>query len=235
MTERGRTRIDCSADHFSVGPSALVWDGNSLRIDISEISAPIPRRVRGVIQVEPEYLNQQAFALDGSQRHFWRPIAPAARVSVKMEAPDLRWSGGGYFDTNHGSEPLEAAFRYWTWSRASLPDGAAIIYDADRRADGPLSLALRFDKSGRMERLDPPPIAPLSRTKWLMPRETRADDGRSSVIRTLEDTPFYSRSEIASRLFGEDVRSVHESLSLDRLVNPIVKLMLPFRMPRRAS
>ena len=233
MTERGRTSVDRSANHLSIGPSALVWDGNALSIDIDEMSAPFLRRIRGSIRVEPKHLNPHAFMLDEKERHVWRPIAPAARVSVNMEAPDLRWSGDGYLDMNFGSEPLETGFRYWTWSRASLSNGAGIIYDADRREGAPLSLALRFDKSGRLEQLDPPAIAPLPRTKWMMPRETRADDGHASVIRTLEDTPFYSRSEISSKLFGENVTSVHESLSLDRVVNPIVRVMLPFRMPRR--
>jgi carotenoid 1,2-hydratase len=28
---------------------------------------------------------------------------------------------------------------------------------------------------------------------------------------------------------------MHESLSLDRFVQPVIQFMLPFRMPRRAS
>jgi carotenoid 1,2-hydratase len=50
----------------------------------------------------------------------------------------------------------------------------------------------------------------------------------------LEDTPFYARSLIETTLGGTKVAAVHESLSLDRVANPCVRLMLPFRMPRRA-
>ena len=42
MTERPRHRVHRDADHFAVGPSALRWDGDSLVIDIAEISAPLP-------------------------------------------------------------------------------------------------------------------------------------------------------------------------------------------------
>ena len=66
-----------------------------------------------------------------------------------------------------------------------------------------------------------------------MPRETRSDDGRAEVARTFEDTPFYARSYLRSTLRGERVRPVHESLSLARFQHPLVRLMLPFRMPRR--
>ncbi len=38
-----------------------------------------------------------------------------------------------------------------------------------------------------------------------------------------------------TELDGSRVRGVHESLSLQRFANPIVRLMLPFRMPRVAG
>jgi carotenoid 1,2-hydratase len=52
-------------------------------------------------------------------------------------------------------------------------------------------------------------------------------------VRTLEDGPFYTRSIMATRLLGEDIELMHESLSGDRFASPVVKAMLPFRMPRR--
>jgi carotenoid 1,2-hydratase len=233
MTERRRTALSQQQHRLAIGPSAVTWDGNALQINVDEISAPLPRRIRGVIRLEPDGVNRHVFTLDANHRHFWRPIAPSARVSVDMTSPDIKWSGNGYLDMNHGSEPLESAFRSWTWSRACLPTGAGILYDADRRNSESLSLALRFDQSGSFERVDPPKAALLPRTKWFMPRETRADDGVAQVRHTFEDTPFYSRSEITSTLFGERVKAVHESLSLDRVSHPLVRLMLPFRMPRR--
>jgi carotenoid 1,2-hydratase len=48
----------------------------------------------------------------------------------------------------------------------------------------------------------------------------------------LEDAPFYTRNHVGIELDSKPCDAVHESLSLDRFVNPIVQRMLPFRMPR---
>jgi carotenoid 1,2-hydratase len=53
-------------------------------------------------------------------------------------------------------------------------------------------------------------------------------------VDTLEDTPFYVRSTLSSQLLGEPVTSIHESISIPRLVSLPVRLMLPWKMPRRA-
>ena len=53
------------------------------------------------------------------------------------------------------------------------------------------------------------------------------------LVETLEDTPFYARSRIETQLYGERGNIFHESLELDRFASPVVKAMLPFRMPRR--
>jgi carotenoid 1,2-hydratase len=235
MTERGRRCVTRTHDALSIGPSSMQWTGNALNIEINELAAPFPKRIRGAIRLEPFGVNQQPFLLDGRGLHVWRPIAPCARVSVDLSAPAVRWSGAGYFDMNAGVEPLEQGFTHWSWSRAATREGAAIIYDAVRREGGDLSLALQFDRSGRCAEVAPPPRATLARTRWRLRRHTRADDGQAAVIRSLEDTPFYSRAVIASKLFGEQAVSVHESLSLDRFDNRLVKMMLTFRMPRRAS
>jgi carotenoid 1,2-hydratase len=233
MTERGRNAVFRGRRELGIGSSALSWDGSGLTIDIDEVAVPVPHRIRGAIRVEPTGLNRESFSLDATGRHLWRPIAPSARVSVELVAPDLRWNGEGYFDMNAGCEPLEAGFADWTWSRAALPRGSAILYDAERRQGERLSLALRFDKSGRLERLAAPPIAPLPTTGWRLARRTRSDDGAATVTRSFEDTPFYARACVSTKLFGENVTAMHESLSLVRFANPLVRLMLPFRMPRR--
>jgi carotenoid 1,2-hydratase len=233
MTERGRSAVLRSRHELAIGRSALSWDGTGLTIKVDEVAVPLPSRIRGTIRVEPTGLNTESFSLDAAGRHLWRPIAPSARVSAEFDAPDLRWSGDGYFDMNAGSEPLETGFVDWTWSRAALSRGSAILYDARRRQEGSVSLALRFDKSGNYEKLKPPPIVQLPTTRWRLARQTRSDDGTAEISRSFEDTPFYARSRISTRLFGENVIGVHESLSLNRFANPMVRLMLPFRMPRR--
>ena len=59
-------------------------------------------------------------------------------------------------------------------------------------------------------------------------------DGSVNVVEQLEDTPFYQRALLQSNLFGESVQSFHESITMSRLVSPVVQAMLPWRMPRRA-
>ncbi|MDP4002928.1 carotenoid 1,2-hydratase [Methylobacterium sp. NEAU K] len=233
MTERGAASLSRGRDHIAIGPSAMEWDGTALTVRIDERGAPLPWRLRGTVRLVPRGFTAGPFQLDPGGRHRWWPMAPSSRVEVAFDRPDLRWSGSGYFDTNEGDEPLEAAFSRWTWCRADLPDGAAILYDVQHRNGGGRNLSLRFSSDGSRREIRPPLAAALPSTKvWRMPRETRSDDGRARVLTTFEDTPFYSRSLLASTLTGEPVRAVHESLSLDRFRNPLVRLMLPFRMPR---
>ena len=56
---------------------------------------------------------------------------------------------------------------------------------------------------------------------------------RPSVERP-EDSPFYTRSMVETSLQGERIAMMHESYSGSRFSSPVVKLMLPVRMPRRA-
>jgi carotenoid 1,2-hydratase len=233
MTERRAVSLSRSADHIAIGPSAMHWDGTALTVRIDERGAPLPQRIRGTVRLEPRGFTAGPFHLDRAGRHRWWPMAPSARVEVAFDQPGLRWNGGGYFDTNDGDEPLEAAFTRWTWCRADLPDGAAILYDVHHRAGGGQNLSLRFNTDGSRRDIRPPPPAMLPETGfWRMPRSTRSDSGRARVLATYEDTPFYARSLLAATLDGEPVRAMHESLSLDRFRNPLVRLMLPFRMPR---
>jgi len=233
MTERGRGSARQEAASLTIGPSALAWDGDALTVNLDEVTAPVPGRMRGTVRLHPAALADRTVLLDAAGRHAWSPIAPCARVEVVLERPSLRWSGPGYFDTNSGSAPLEDDFVRWDWSRASLGRGAAVLYDVTRRDGSALSVALHVDPSGRVRDLDPPPELRLPRTRWGVDRATRADAGQSAtVMRTLEDAPFYARSVLASHLLGEKVTAMHESLSLDRFRAAWVQAMLPFRMPR---
>lgn len=232
-TDRGRGALARDADRLAIGRSALTWTGSALEIRIDEVTAPLPTRLRGTVRVVPEAIGPDVFELDAAGRHRWWPIAPCCRVEVVMERPDLRWSGRGYLDMNEGEEPLEDTFAQWHWSRAALRDGTAVLYDVTRRDGRHASLALRFDPSGRVSEEEPPPHATLPKTLFGLSRATRAEAGsRPAVRQTLEDGPFYARSILSTRLFGEDSTAMHESLSLDRLRKPWVQLMLPFRMPR---
>jgi carotenoid 1,2-hydratase len=234
MTERGQAALERGPAHLAIGPSALDWNGDTLSVRIDEVAVPLPSRVRGTVRVHPRALPARTFALDAGGRHRWSPIAPIARVEVDLSSPALRWSGAGYLDMNAGDAPLERDFARWTWSCARVAGDAAVLYDVTPRAGEPRALALRFNGRGEVEDFPPPPETALPRTFWRMPRATRSE-APARLRQTLEDAPFYARSLIGSRLLGQDVVSVHESLALDRFATPLVQAMLPFRMPRRRS
>ncbi len=234
MTERGRGGIEASRQTLVIGPSSVSWDGTALTIKVHEVGAPLPSRIRGTVRLHPAAVTTHRIALDGAGRHLWWPVAPMARVEVALEHPALSWSGTGYLDTNSGSEPLEDGFRRWDWSRAGHRDGAAIVYDAERRDGSRQVLALRFDRAGACETFEAPATRRLPGTLWGIERNMRAgSDPPPRVIETLEDTPFYARSLVAAELLGRPATGFHESLSLDRFRAGWVRMLLPFRMPRR--
>ncbi len=151
-----------------------------------------------------------------------------------MERPELSWSGHAYFDTNDGDEPLEEGFSGWHWCRAPTGDGVDILYHGQHRNGGSFCTALHYDAAGAATPFEAPPEADLGRSSWGVARATRADSGFvPRVVEKLEDTPFYARSVIDTRIGGRDVRAVHESLSLDRFEAPWVQVLLPFKAPRR--
>ena len=233
MTERSRKAVERSPDHLHIGPSAMHWDGQGLTITLREISTPFFKPVRGQVRLVPKVINAHSFPLAQQGQHHWRPIAPLSHVQVEFSDPHLHWAGDGYFDMNWGAAPLEDAFVNWTWSRASQSNSASVLYNTHLRDQTRLSLALRFSSQGGFEHLPSPAQAKLPRSKWGLSRSTGSDDGQARLVTSFEDTPFYSRSLIASSVFGDSVTGVHESLSLDRFAHPLVKCMLPFRMPRR--
>ena len=235
MTERGRVAVVRDRHGFSVGPSRLAWENDHLAINLDEITFPVPGRIRGKVRLHPRSLNLEPFSLDTDALHHWRPIAPTATVEVALEKPALTWRGHGYLDSNWGAVPLETSFRHWDWSRAPIGRGSAVLYEGQRRDGTPFNLALHFAADGRATPFAPPPASALPRTRiWRMPRHTRAEgDDPAAIEKTLEDTPFYARSLLRTKLLGEATTAMHESLDLDRFNLPIVQAMLPFRMPRR--
>jgi len=232
MTDRRRGALQRDADTLRIGPSGVVWDGDSLTIEIDEIGAPLPRRLVGTVRVRPDAVSTRSFVLDAAGRHQWQPIAARARAEVRFERPGLSWSGPAYFDSNRGAAPLEQDFVFWDWCRAPLPDATAVLYDTHRRDGTRQALALRVARDGSVEDAALPPEASLPRGFWGVARPTRSENGRASLVRSLVDAPFYTRSEIRTRLLGQDAVAVHESLSLDRFAMLPVQIMLPLKVPR---
>ena len=234
FTERSAQRVERSADAFRIGPSRVLRDGDDLLFEIDEITVPVPTRLRGTVRVRPEIPGAGPCALDTGGRHHWQPLAPRARVEVDLSSPASRWSGSGYLDSNWGEDALERDFVGWNWSRMDAGQDTVVLYDAVRRDASRHSLALRFDRHGAIADFAAPPAAMLPATGWRVARTTRSEQpGGARVLRTLEDTPFYARSIVEARLFGETLTGIHESLSLDRFASPWVQCLLPFRAPRR--
>ncbi|MEQ8405967.1 MAG: hypothetical protein RKE49_12785 [Oceanicaulis sp.] len=232
MTERGASDVEIGASVFQVGPSAVRFEDGALIYDIAEHGAPLPFPVRGRIVFRPEIEQSATFTLDAEGRHVWRPIWPRARMTAAFTAPALRFEGEGYVDMNAGCEPLETGFKSWNWSRTATEDGAAILYDSLWRDGRTHGLALNIRPDGRAERFEAPEVARLPKVGWGVSRATRSN-GPARVMKTLEDTPFYSRSLVEADVLGAPRTFMHESLDLDRFASSWVKGLLPFRMPRK--
>ena len=235
MTERGSSNIERGQDHYRIGPSSLHWDGKALHIAFDEINVPIPMRVRGRVTVRPEGLCQFVTPLDNAGRHRWGPIAPCSRVEVNLESPKVRWSGHAYMDSNEGDEPVEKGFRNWDWARAEMANGdTTVIYDVRPLEGAGRVVAQRFSRGGDSTGFEAPQRHNLPASGWRIARAMGSEaETTPQVLSTLEDTPFYVRSLVKTRLLGEDVTAIHESLDIPRLVSLPVRLMLPWRMPRR--
>jgi len=233
MTERGRRHARQAADGLAIGRSGIRRDGDALLIHIDERCAPLPRALRGTVVVRPPAIAGTAYPIDHAGEHLWRPVAPSAAIEVRMEQPRLSWTGTGYFDMNWGTRALEDTFVHWDWMRVDLGERrSAIFYETAEVGGRGQRLALLTEPDGGAARIDPPRRHPLPRTFWRVPRGGWSDGAPPTVRRTLEDTPFYVRSELDAQLFGRPRTAIQESLSLRRFDNPVVHLMLRFRMPR---
>jgi len=186
------------------------------------------------VRILPTALAEEQFTLDANGRHRWGPIAPFARAEVEIRHPEAtRWSGTAYVDSNAGDEPLEDAFTGWSWARTSARGRTVVTYDTQCRDGARKCIAQSFDEQGRSSAVGPFVERRAPRTLWGLDRPVHVDPGtHPELLRTLEDTPFYARSEIAGTFLGERARGVHEALSLDRFKSRVVQFMLPYRMRR---
>lgn len=232
MTERGAGSGERTQDRLSIGPSGLKWEGGKLVIDIDEWAFPLPRRLAGRVVIDPGPLFDAVHALDAGGLHRWRPVAPLARATVSFDSPRLAWSGPAYVDMNAGDEPIEHGFRGWTWSRTAGADDTTIFYDIETRRDGERGLALSYRADGTIERIAPQPVRRLPGTLWRVERTMRSATAPSD-LHTFEDTPFYTRTGCRAGQPGRIGPTVCESVDLDRFASNWVRMLLPFRMPRR--
>lgn len=232
MTERGRAAVHRRPDCLEAGPSRLEWQGEKLVATIDEWTFPWPSRLCGTVTLTPALPPGPARQLDPAGRHQWRAITPQARVEVDLVSPRLRWSGEGYHDENWGSEPLEAGFSGWHWSRVQQRNGPTqVCFEARPRAGGETRFCLEFPAGAGSEAPNVTSIH-LPASRWGIARRyvSSAAEAPAGQLRIVEDTPFYARS-MGSSAAGQVVQ---ESLDLDRFGSRWVRWLLPFRMPRRS-
>lgn len=235
LTERARGSVARSADHVAVGSSEMTWQGDDLVVRIDERSAPWRERVRGTIRLVPLAHSDLVVDLDPRGLHTWSPRIPIARVEVDFEEPRVHFRGTGYFDMNQGAGPLEGTFASWSWSRVSDGRRVAIAYDVAMRNGA--SRARTFAGS-RGQALVPAlheAVVELPTTRFGLTRTARAEAGPITLVRTLEDGPFYARSVVSTTLDGSRAIGMHETVSLDRFRSAWVKFLVPFRMRVEAA
>ena len=232
LTEGGMLTRDRTT--LSIGRSRASWDGSALRVDLREVTAPFASPLEGELTVYPENLSSETHTLDARGRHTWSPIAPFGRIEARFSRPDLRFSGLAYLDHNAGDEPLASGFSSWTWSRFTSDRRTTVVYDVARRDGSSHRIARAFHADGTRETCpgDGDTVR-LARTRWQMERSIRTVDRADVKLgRTLEDTPFYARSQLVGTIDGQPASGVHEVVDMMRFESRLVQGMLPYRMRR---
>ncbi|RSK33046.1 carotenoid 1,2-hydratase [Rhodovulum iodosum] len=235
MTDRGQPALRQTPTTFQVGPSSLRWEGGKLIVEIDELAWPHMHRLKGRVTVTPSAVTDVELPLKADGSHVWRPFAPSSEIEVDLNQPGWHWTGHGYFDANFGIHALEDDFSYWTWGRFPTHDnGAYCFYDATVRDGSELAVGLHFGADGTVEVIDAPPRTRFRRSLWQVRRETRADPGYvPHQVHDMLDAPFYCRSTVRTKVFGEEMVGVHEALDLNRFASPWLKPMLAVKVPRR--
>jgi carotenoid 1,2-hydratase len=100
MTERSASRIERTANSFTLGPSSMTWENGSLVIAINERCCPLPSTLQGRIIFTPDVFYNSPIALDVNAKHYWQAVAPYGHITVEFEKPALSWWGKAYHDMN---------------------------------------------------------------------------------------------------------------------------------------
>jgi carotenoid 1,2-hydratase len=220
-----------TTDALAIGASRMAWVGDGLVIDLDERTTPFGRPVRGRIVVRPEAMTGAELVLDDRGAHRWWPVAPLARIEVQLTEPSLRFTGHGYHDANAGDTPMEAAFTHWAWSRSRTRETAVIAYDVACTSGTERSVVFRVGATGALEPIEGTHPARLPTTAWRISRFARADAGSgATLVRSLEDGPFYARALVEHRLGGVRAVAMHETLAATRVPRPWVRHLVRYRM-----
>lgn len=235
LTERTKEAVRRDAEHVAIGSSTMrLVDSKRIVVDLDERSAPWGSRIRGRVTLEPRVTHDRVVLLDDAGEHDWCPRFPLGRVHVDLVEPRMRFSGTGYLDENSGSRALETAFQRWSWARIANDEEVAIAYDVDLASGARRSHGMRISAGG-VEPFAPPYPVHLGRTRFALPRALPSESGKGSIVRTLEDGPFYARSVVETTLGGRDAHGIHETVCLERFSSRWVQFLLPFRMRVEAA
>ena len=154
-------------------------------------------------------------------------------VKVETNKKGWKWEGNAYLDGNFGTRALEQDFSYWTWSRLPFANHTTTFYDAELKNRTTTNIALKFSKDGSATTLEPPPLKKVKRTKWFLKRVARSDQDFDPLQnKPLLDAPFYSRSELLTKINGEKTIGIHEALDMNRFTNPFIQPLLCVKIPR---
>lgn len=240
FTEARGDSVRAGARSFAIGDNRIAWEEGRLVARIDDRTVPWRRRVRGVVTLipaaPPQANHWSAVALDGAAAHRWLAIAPRARVVADFDRPAWRFAGSGYHDANWGDVPLEDGFVRWNWCRADAAGTTRVVYDLEERGEVVRQRAWAFEPGQTRREIVAlaAQARPLPASDWKISRDVRGDrDSEPTLVRTLEDGPFYARSLLSTTLEGHTGLAVHESLDLERFARPSTQLLLPFKVWRR--
>ena len=174
--------------------------------------------------------------------HLWSLAAPNCPVSgtIVLEGPggvSTRFEGQGYHDHNAGSAELSSTLRRWAWGRFHDGPTTFLYYHVEPRQGPDMSLVLTV-LEGRVTVLsDRPPQFSRWRSNpfgLIAPREVKVAESIRIVEATrVDDGPFYRRSLARAVMApGREVVGISEWVDTQRLVHPIVRLMVPYRLKR---
>jgi carotenoid 1,2-hydratase len=224
LTEYPRVELE-SPHRLRIGRSKLSCEGEVVRMELDERTAPWGRPVRARLVLEPMTARGDELQLVPGLPHWWQPVAPRARAWLEVSTEGLEAEGMGYHDTNHGSEPLGARLSGWHWSRTHGQDGTVVDYVLPEGhapvqvVAGPWGVQCkRGDGSAGVE---------TELTGWglRVPRHLLGDSAVAGAARLLESSPFYARVE--ARREGQS--TLGEVADFRRFHSPLIRWMAHFR------
>ena len=208
-----------------IGRSELRYTSHGLRAEIHERTAPFFMTGWGSeLNVQLELTNEgpslDEVTLVEGLSHAWRPIAPRARATVKLEPLGLRLEGRAYHDGNHGLVPLGTDLKGWEWVRVHDEARTSIVYRPWSAAPAIVASISQDHAHSHRQHL---PEEARTRSAWGL--RVPSSLGVRGQPRWMESSPFYARGEAS---FG-CAHALGEVADFARFHSPVVRWMADFR------